>query len=125
MKKALAIMSICLIGILLIGGLFYFKPSKTLDFRGTVTEIKKDNDTYTFYIEQPSLSVKYTVVADIKTKVKPLLKNAKPISITDIKVGDTIEGDYKKWFAKENKAKYITVYTVYYEPSTNEMEALK
>ena len=117
MKKVITIASICLIAILLIGGLFYFKPSKTLDFRGVVTEIKNNNNTYTFYIEQPSLSAKYTVIAEKNISVKPCHKNDPPVSITDIKVGDTIEGDYKKWFAKENQAKYITVY---YEPSTNQ-----
>ncbi len=110
MKKAITTISICLIAILLIGGLFYFKPSKTLDFRGTVTKIENNDDTYTFYIEQPSLSVKHTVIADNDISIKPCHKNDPPVSITDIKVGDTIEGDYKKWFAKENQAKYITFY---------------
>ncbi|MBQ2923618.1 MAG: hypothetical protein IJE60_11145 [Tyzzerella sp.] len=108
MKKAITIIGCLLIAVIIIVGVIIFIPPKTLDFRGTVTEIDIDDSKTTFHIEQ-SGGISYTVVADEKTKVMPCHEDDPDVTLNDIKVGNTIDGDYR-WLTKNNKAKYITVW---------------
>ena len=109
MKKAFTILGICCIVVLAIVGIIISTPAKTIDFRGTVTEIKANEIETTFKISNSSIGTSYIVVADNKTKVSPDHNNDPKINLTDIKIGDTIEGDYR-FLTKENKAKFITVW---------------
>lgn len=107
MKKTIYIIGLCFLVILMIAGIYMAMPSKTLDFRGTVTEIETvDNDTV-FHISTTETS--YIVAANSKTKVTYCCKDDPDIDLADIKVGDTIEGNYR-WLSKDNKAKFITVW---------------
>ena len=108
MKRALKIVGLCCLLTLIIFGIYLAVP-KTLDFRGTVTEIQTTEQGTVFYISTPSIGTSYTVVADAKTRIKPCHKDDPTIGVADISVGDTIEGDYR-WPAKEKEAKYITVW---------------
>ena len=106
MKKAIKIIGLCCIAIIIIVGIRVAIPSKTLDFWGTVTEIEiLDNDTV-FYISATETS--YTVVANNKTNVSYCCNDDPDIALSDIKVGDTISGNYR-WLSKNNTAKFITV----------------
>lgn len=108
MKKVITIIGCLLIAIVIVVGIIISIPPKTLDFRGTVTEIDIIDSKTTFHIEQ-SAGMSYIVVADNKTKVKPCHADDPDIFLEEIKVGDTIEGDYR-WRSKDNEAKYITVW---------------
>ena len=106
MKKAIKIIGLCCVAIIIIVGVCMAIPSKTLDFRGAVTEIEiVDNDTV-FHISATGTS--YTVVANNKTNVSYCCNDDPDIALSDIKVGDTIEGNYR-WLSKNNMAKFITV----------------
>ena len=109
MKKALRAVVLCGLAILLVLGIYYFAVPKTLDFRGTVTKIEAAEQTTTFYIETESIGTSYVVIADHKTKISPCHKDDPKIDIEDIKVGDVIEGDYRR-LSKEHTAKFITVW---------------
>ena len=46
MKKSIKIIGLCCVAVIIVIGICMMMPSKTLDFRGTVTEIEiVDNDT--------------------------------------------------------------------------------
>lgn len=106
MKKVIKITGLCCLAIIIIVGVCVAISPKTLDFRGTVTKIETvDNDTV-FYISTTETS--YTVVANNKTNVSYCCKDDPDIDLPDIKVGDTIEGNYR-WLSKNNMAKFITV----------------
>lgn len=108
MKKALKIIGLILIAVIVIIGIYIYIPPKTLDFRGTVTEIEVLDNKTTFHIEQTT-GASYIVVADGKTKVSHCHEDDPDISLVEIVVGDKIEGDYR-WLSSDNKAKYITVW---------------
>lgn len=108
MKKILTIIGCLLIAVIIAVGIIISIPPKTLDFRGTVTEIETADSKTTFHIEQ-SAGMSYIVVADDKTKVRHCHKDDPKITLEEIQVGHTIEGDYRK-FTKSNEAKYITVW---------------
>lgn len=109
MKKALKIIGFSCVAVIIIIGLCMAIPPKTLDFRGSVTEIEVlDNETV-FHISDLSIGTYYIVVADDNTNIKRCHKDDPQISLSEIKIGDTIEGNYR-WFAKDNKAKFITVW---------------
>lgn len=108
MKKILTIIGCLLIAVIIVVGIIISIPPKTLDFRGTVTEIKTADSKTIFHIEQSS-DISYIVVADNKTKVRYCHKDDPKIVLEDIQVGHTIEGDYRK-FTKNNEAKFITVW---------------
>ncbi|MBQ3004686.1 MAG: hypothetical protein IJD88_02025 [Clostridia bacterium] len=108
MKKILTIIGCLLIAVIIVVGIIISIPPKTLDFRGTVTEIKTADSKTIFHIEQSS-DISYIVVADNKTKVRHCHKDDPKIVLEDIQVGHTIEGDYRK-FTKNNEAKFITVW---------------
>ena len=106
MKKAIKILGLCCVAVIIVIGIRMAIPSKTLDFSGAVTEIEiVDNDTV-FHISTTETS--FTVVADNKTNVSYCCKNDPDIVLSDIKVGDTIQGNYR-WLSKNNMAKFITV----------------
>lgn len=108
MKKVMKIIGLMSLSLIIVIGIYLSITPKTLDFRGTVVEITVLENKTTFYIEQPT-GASYTVVADNKTKVELCHKDDPSINLNDIKVGNTIEGDYK-WLTKNNEAKYITVW---------------
>ena len=108
MKKALKIIGLCCIVGIIVVGVYINTPSKTLDFSGTVTAIEHSANEVTFYISTPSIRSSYMVVADNKTKIKPCHKDDHDIELSDIKVGDTIDGNYR-WLTKNNTTKFITV----------------
>ena len=67
MKKSIKIIGLCCVAVIIIIGICMAIPSKTLDFRGTVTQIEIiENDTV-FHISTTETS--YTVVANNKTNV--------------------------------------------------------
>ena len=108
MNKALTIIGCLLIAVVIVVGIIISIPPKTLDFRGTVTEIDIDDSKTIFHIEQSS-DISYIVVADNKTKVRHCHKDDPKITLEEIQVGHTIEGDYRKP-AKNNEAKFITAW---------------
>ena len=106
MKKTIAITALCLATFIIIIGICIGTSAKTLDFRGTITEIEMVDDTTVFYISMFETS--YTVVANGKTNVSYCCKDDPDIDLSDIKVGDMIEGNYRR-LSKNNMAKFITV----------------
>lgn len=106
MKKSIKIIGLCCVAVIIVIGICMAIPSKTLDFRGTVTKIEiVDNDTI---IHLSTTDTSYTVVANNKTNVSYCCKDDPDVDLSDIKVGDVIEGNYR-WLSKSNKAKFITV----------------
>jgi len=110
MKKVITIIGVCLLAALIAVGIYMALPSKTIDFRGTVTKIETVGDNTVFEIAMHD--VIYTVTANEKTKVAYCHEDDPAIELSDIKVGDTIEGNYRK-FSKDKLAKYITVWMGY------------
>lgn len=108
MKKVITVIGCLFLAAILVVGILLSVPPKTLDFRGTVTEITVADHTVTFHIRQSS-EVSYTVVADSKTRVRRCHKEDPEIALEEIGVGHTIEGNYRK-FTKGNEAKFITVW---------------
>lgn len=108
MKKVIAIIGGLLIAVIIVAGIILSIPPKTLDFRGTVTQIDIADNKITFHIKQ-SPEISYTVVADSKTIVRHCHKDDPEIVLKDIQVGHTIEGNYRK-FTKNNEAKFITAW---------------
>lgn len=110
MNKALTIIGCLLIAVVIVVGIIISIPPKTLDFCGTVTEIETANSKTIFHIEQSSdINISYIVIADNKTKVRHCHKDDPKITLEEIQVGHTIEGDYRKP-AKNNEAKFITAW---------------
>ncbi len=107
-KKIIKVITLCCIAIIVIVGTYLSMQRKVLDFRGMVKKIEIKDNTYTFYIES-TISTSYTVIADNKTTIRRCHKNDPKMILSDIKVGDEINGDYKKRFSEENHAKYIIV----------------
>lgn len=106
MKKSIKIIGLCCVAVIIVIGICMTIPSKTLDFRGTVTEIEIiENDTV-FHISTTETS--YMVVANNKTNISYCCKDDPDIDLSDIKVGDAIEGNYR-WLSRNNIAKFITV----------------
>ena len=122
MKKAIKIIGLCCVAIIIIVGVCMAIPSKTLDFRGTVTAIEKSDNETTFKISSQSAGSSYIVVADNKTKVEHCHADDPAINLADIEIGDTIEGNYR-WLSKNNKAKFITVLCIN-DTSTNKNQTL-
>ena len=106
MNKAIKILGVCFLLIIIITGICISIPPKTLDFRGTVTKIENVDDHTVFYVS--STEVSYTVMASNKTNVSYCCDDDPDINLSDIKVGDTIEGNYRL-LSKNNRAKFITV----------------
>ena len=106
MKKTIKIIGLCCVAVIIVIGICMTIPSKALDFRGTVTEIEiVDNNTV---IHLSTTETSYTVIANDRTKVSQCCEDDPDIDLSDIKIGDTIEGNYR-WLSKSNKAKFITV----------------
>ena len=108
MKRIVTIVGIlCVVAVIVIG-IVVHSPQRTQDFRGTVTDIQTDGDVVTIRIETMSLDTAYTVKADNKTTVKPCHDNDPAVTVADITVGCTIEGDYR--FGDKQLAKYIILW---------------
>ena len=102
MKKILIIFVV----LLLLFGIWYllfYGSSKTLDFRGVVTEIKGEGGELVFTLEGG-----LEIVSDSRTRVIYDCDSDPEITMHDIEIGDTIEGDYRAF--KKGTAKYITVW---------------
>ena len=113
MKKTVKIIGLCCIAILTIVGICLATPSKTLDFRGTVTDIEATEQATVLYLtlsdtSLSSVETAYTVTADSKTNVRYCCKDDPATSLSDIKIGDVIQGNYRP-FTKNHVAKFITV----------------
>lgn len=106
MKKAIKIIGLYCVAVIIVIGICVAIPSKTLDFRGTVTEIEIVENNTVFHISTTETS--YTVVANNKTNISYCCKDDPDIDLSDIKVGDAIEGNYR-WLSRNNMAKFITV----------------
>ena len=106
MKKAIKIAGIICVVIAVIIAICFAIPEKTLDFRGKVTDVKTDGDITLIYVS--SFDTTFVVLADNKTKISYCCENDPSIDLSDVKIGDTIEGNYRL-FSKDNIAKFITV----------------
>ena len=106
MRKIIKIMVLCLVAGAFIICTYLGMSSKLLDFRGAVTEIEVVDGNTVFRVSQ--FETTYTVVANHKTNVSYCCKDDPDIDLSDIKVGDTIEGNYR-WLSKNNIARFITV----------------
>lgn len=109
MKKTIKFIALALLALLIVALIYYISSPKMLDFRGTVTEIEVVDELVVFHISTESIGTSYIVVADSQTKVSHCHKDDPQIVLSDIKVGDTIEGDYRK-MSGDQKAKFITVW---------------
>ena len=109
MKKTMKMIGICCIAAIIFAGIYLSIPSKTLDFRGTVTDIQTTGHEIIFQISAPSIGTSYVVIADHQTNVSPCHKDDPKIDLADIKVGDSIEGDYRR-SSNDCRAKFITVW---------------
>ena len=110
MKKTIIIIGLCCLAVIIAIGIYMALPPKTIDFRGTATKIETVDNNTVFEIAMHD--VIYTVTANEKTKVAYCHEDDPAIELSDIKVGDTIEGRYRK-FSKDKLAKYITVWMGY------------
>lgn len=106
MRKIIKIIGICCVAIIIVVCMYMTMPRKTLDFRGTVTDIEIVSKGTLFYISTTETS--YTVLANKKTKISYCCKDDPKIYLADIKVGDTIEGDYRL-LSNGTIAKFIKV----------------
>ena len=104
-KTVLVIIGICCVTAVLLVGVFLSIPPRTLDFRGTVTEIVA-GDTYTFHITYGNCS-SYLVIADSETKIYSESNKKELLSPRDIQIGDTIEGDF---YRNSEEAKFIRIW---------------
>ena len=105
--KRIKIIGLCCIAAFVIFGIYMAMPSETLDFRGTVTKIEAvDNDTV-FHIS--IFETSYVVVANNKTKVAYCCKDDPDIDLPGIRIGDTIEGNYR-WLSKDTARNIIVQY---------------
>ena len=109
MRKSVKIISLCCVAIIIIAGICYAASPKTLDFRGTVTEIEITDGATVFHISTESIETSYIVIADRKTSVSHCHNDDPEIDVADIIVGDTIEGNYR-WLSNGKEAKFITVW---------------
>ena len=105
MKKSIKMIALCCVIIISFFAIYKVIPPKTLDFRGTVTEIEVAEHGVVFHVSLFDAS--YTVLANSKTKVSYCCDGDPEMSLSDIKVGDKIEGDYRLF--SKNTAKKITV----------------
>jgi len=102
MKKILIIF-IAILLLLAVWYCLFYGSTKTLDFRGEVTEIKGEGGELVFTLEGG-----LTIIADSRTRTSYDWEGAPAITLHDIMVGDTIEGDYRAF--SKGTAKYITVW---------------
>ena len=104
-KTGLIIVGTCCITAVLLVGVFLSIPPRTVDFRGTVTEIV-EGDAYTFHIAYVNGS-SYLVIADSETKIYCESDKKELLSPGDIRIGDTIEGDF---YRDSEEAKFIRIW---------------
>ena len=107
MKKAMLWIAAGLCAVILIVGICLAIPSKTLDFRGVVTRIEVTENGTVYHIEYVEHS--QLVLADEKTELYRSDDKKTSLSAQDVQVGDTIEGNYRR-FTRDNEAKFIRIW---------------
>jgi hypothetical protein len=108
MKKALIIAGAVLCAGILAAGLILYAPSPTVDFRGEVIAIDTDGE-YTVFTLKGIEPTGYTVAADARTTVRYCHKEDGSPRLSDIEIGDTLQGNYKKLSKKEGYTKRIEI----------------
>ena len=108
MKKTLIVIGIIAAAIIILVGIYLSLASPTVDFRGRVVGIE-NSDGYTVFTLEGISSTKYIVLADERTNVSYCHAGDGEINLSEIICGNTIQGNYKKWFSKDNYAKNIEV----------------
>ena len=107
-KHLLIICGAIVLLVLTVLGIKVSVSNPTVDFRGEITAIETSDDAYIFTLKGID-ATRYTVYAYIDTDVHYCHSEDGDISVEKIKLGDTIQGNYKKWASKENEAKEIVV----------------
>lgn len=108
MKKALKIIGIVLCSIIMICGIYLSCRDNTKDFSGTITQISNE-DGYTVLAIDDAFNNRYFVLANLQTKVRREFKEDGDITLSQLEIGDKIQGNYKKLSSKDNYAKLIEV----------------
>lgn len=108
MKKALKIIGIVLCCIIMICGIYLSCRDNTKDFSGTITQISNE-DEYTVLMIDDAFNNSYIILANLQTKIRHVYKEDGDITLSELKIGDKIQGDYKKLSSKDNCAKLIEV----------------
>ncbi len=108
MKKALKIIGILLCSIIVIYGIYLSCQDNTMDFSGTITQINSD-DEYTVLTIDDAFNNRYIILANHQTKVRNIHEEDDGITLSELTIGDKIQGNYKKLSSKDNYAKLIEV----------------
>ncbi len=108
LKKKIAVCSILFLSAIIILGIYISLPPATVDFRGEIVQIE-NTDKYVIYTLEGIDQTTYTVLADERTNLQYWYAEDGEVSLGDIKIGDTIQGNYKTWFSEENYAKEMEV----------------
>ncbi len=117
MKKALKIIGILLWCAIMIYGIYLSCQDNFMDFGGTITQIS-ESDGYTILTVDAGYNIieddevfpfTYTVIADGRTNVRNYHKEDGDITLSELKIGDKIQGDYKKLSSRDHYAKLIEV----------------
>lgn len=109
MNKVMKAIGLCCAAWMILAGISMFISPKTLDFRGTVTDIETTDHEIIFHLAMPSIGATYLVAADHHTAVLPCHQDDPKIAFADIQVGDMLEGDFRKG-ADGRLAQFITVW---------------
>lgn len=106
MKNVKTYLIIIFIVIVVALGLYLF-PSKTVDFCGTVSNITVNGEVFRFEVSNSDMAT-YTVYADKNTHIFYCHDDDPDITISEIKVGDNVQGEFNRIINK-NFAKYVEV----------------
>ncbi len=107
MRRIGTILGVAAVLLVLVMGIYLSIPPKMVDFCGEVTAIEQQDGMTVFTLSW--LDSAYTVAADAKTAVWQYRRGEERLDLTDIAVGDTIDGDFGR-FARKAVAKYIAVW---------------
>ena len=108
MKKRLHFAAFLSLSAIIILGIYISLTPETVDFRGEIVQIE-NTDKYVIYTLEGIDQTTYTVLADERTNLQYCHAEDGEISLGDIEIGDTIQGNYKTWFSEENYAKEMEV----------------
>ena len=111
MKKILCFVGIAAVAVVLSVGIAMSLPSRTVDFRGTVTAISYDETLDCYYVKAMSVTGG-TATVRINSGVSVKTLGGDEMSADEIKAGDDIDLDHKgKWTDAETPiiAKWVKV----------------